>query len=90
MRFAMLAVATAAAHIEQPKSVTPVQTALCTFSPFAFLNSLDSTMEAPAARSHVTPLQVAQTGSFLWSEATSTPPLLLFKHQRALRRLVIF
>lgn len=57
MRFAILVVATAAAHTEQHKSATPVQTALCTFSLTAFLNSLDSTMGAPAACSHVTPLQ---------------------------------
>lgn len=64
MRFAMLVVSTAAAHIEQPKSVTPVQTVLCTFSPFAFSSSLDSTMEAPAACRHVTPLQSRRQAVF--------------------------
>lgn len=56
MRFAVLVVTTSGAHIERLKSVTPVQIVLCTFSPIAFLNSLNSTMEAPVACSHVTPL----------------------------------
>lgn len=52
MRFTILVVATSVAHMRQLQSIALVQMLLCTFSPVAFLNSLDILTEALLAHSH--------------------------------------